>query len=102
MCILHMLSRASCNLIAKISRGRLAPLHCCIVPVEHISSSRKTDEHVWTEMRNFKKCVLQMYMSEVLPHLMPLLLPKSSPFEALSKDLLRPAYNQLSPASIIF
>jgi len=40
-------------------------LHCCIAPMEHISSSRKTDEHVWTEMRNFKKCMMQMYMAEV-------------------------------------
>ncbi|KAK9823428.1 hypothetical protein WJX72_002672 [[Myrmecia] bisecta] len=45
-------------------RGRLVPGHCCIVPSEHVASSRLVDEHVWTEMRNFKKCLLQMFMAQ--------------------------------------
>ena len=47
-------------------RSRLVPLHCCIVPMEHISSSRRTDEDVWTEIRNFKKCIILMYRAQVL------------------------------------
>ena len=46
-------------------RGRLDPLHCCIIPMEHAPSSRKVDEHIWTEMRNFKKCIIQMFMAQV-------------------------------------
>lgn len=46
-------------------RDRLAPLHCCIAPAEHVSSSREVDEHVWIEMRNFKKCVIRMFAAEV-------------------------------------
>ena len=41
------------------------PGHCLIIPAEHCASSRQADEHVWTEMRNFKKCLLQMYVAEV-------------------------------------
>ena len=48
-------------------RGRLVPGHCLIVPAEHVASARQVDEHVWTEMRNFKKCLLQMFMAQVGP-----------------------------------
>ena len=34
-------------------------------PTEHVPSSRQADEAVWTEMRNFKKCLIQMFMKEV-------------------------------------
>lgn len=51
-----------CNVLY---RGRLHPQHCIIVPTEHVPSSRKVDEHVWTEMRNFKKCVIQMHAKQV-------------------------------------
>ena len=40
--------------------------HCLIVPAEHVASTRQVDEHVWTEIRNFKKCLLQMFMAQVL------------------------------------
>ena len=49
--------------LALPDRGRLVPGHCCIVPVEHIASSRLADENTWEELRNFKKCVLQMMQS---------------------------------------
>lgn len=45
-------------------RGRLVPGHCQIIPVEHVGSTRVADEATWTEIRNFKKCVLQMFMSQ--------------------------------------
>ena len=50
-----------------LCRGRLVPGHCLIVPAEHVASARQVDEHVWTEMRNFKKCLLQMFMAQVGP-----------------------------------
>ena len=37
-----------------------------IVPTEHVASTRQVDEQVWTEMRNFKKCLLQMHMAQVI------------------------------------
>ena len=46
-------------------RGRLVPGHCLIVPSEHVASARQVDEHVWMEMRNFKKCLLQMFAAQV-------------------------------------
>lgn len=45
-------------------RGRLVPGHCQIVPVDHVASSRAADETTWTEMRNFKKCLLRMFASQ--------------------------------------
>lgn len=48
-------------------RGRLVPGHCLIVPAEHVASTRQVDEHIWTEIRNFKKCLLQMFMAQVCP-----------------------------------
>ena len=47
--------------LALPDKGRLAPGHCCIIPSEHLASSRLADETTWEEMRNFKKCVLQMF-----------------------------------------
>lgn len=41
--------------------GRLVPGHCQIAAIEHAPSSRAVDDHVWTEMRNFKKCLLQVW-----------------------------------------
>lgn len=41
------------------------PGHSVIVPTEHVASTRQMDEQIWTEMRNFKKCLLQMHMAQV-------------------------------------
>ena len=43
------------------------PGHCLIVPMEHVASCRMADEAVWTEMRNFKKCLVQMYAEQARP-----------------------------------
>jgi hypothetical protein len=43
------------------------PGHCLIAPLDHVPSTRQADEHVWTEIRNFKKCLLQMFMAQVPP-----------------------------------
>lgn len=42
--------------------GQLEPLHCLLVPMEHVPSLLQSgdQEAVWTELRNFKKCLLQM------------------------------------------
>ncbi|KAK9827469.1 hypothetical protein WJX74_004333 [Apatococcus lobatus] len=45
-------------------RARLVPGHCCISTLEHSPSSRAVDDHVWTEIRNFKKCLFQMFAAE--------------------------------------
>jgi len=34
------------------------------VPADHVPSCRAVDEDVWTELRNFKKCLLQMFMAQ--------------------------------------
>ncbi len=56
-------SMSSSAYLALPDRGRLVPGHCWVVPVEHIASSRLVDENTWEELRNFKKCVLQMMQS---------------------------------------
>lgn len=45
-------------------RGRLCAGHCQIVAAEHISCTRVADDVAWTEMRNFKKCLLQMFAAQ--------------------------------------
>ncbi|KAG0468462.1 hypothetical protein HPP92_017790 [Vanilla planifolia] len=35
--------------------------HCCILPLQHESSTRTVDRNVWEEIRNFKKCLLKMF-----------------------------------------
>lgn len=47
--------------LALPSKGRLVPGHVQIIPAEHVPSSRQVDDSVWTEIRNFKKCLLQMH-----------------------------------------
>jgi hypothetical protein len=54
-------SVATSAYLALPEKGRLVPGHCCVVPIEHIPSARLADETTWEEMRNFKKCVLQMF-----------------------------------------
>lgn len=41
----------------------LHPLHCLIVPMSHVCSlldCREFEDEIWEEVRNFKKCLLQM------------------------------------------
>lgn len=45
-------------------QGRLVVGHCVIAPMNHVQSSRQTDEDVWEEMRNFKKCLVRMFAQE--------------------------------------
>ncbi|KAL3152781.1 hypothetical protein ABBQ38_012367 [Trebouxia sp. C0009 RCD-2024] len=50
--------------LALPARGRLVEGHSIIVPTEHVASTRQVDDHIWTELRNFKKCLLQMHMAQ--------------------------------------
>lgn len=43
------------------TRGRLCDGHCLIVPTQHVPSTTNCDEDTLEEMRNFKKCLLQMF-----------------------------------------
>ena len=80
--------------------------HCIIVPTEHVASTRQVDDHICTEMRNFKKCVLQMYMAQVpaaflffLPCLF--LIPVDVHGSGICCLPLLPALLPLLPASIL-
>ena len=44
--------------------GRLVPGHCVIAPKVHARSTRQVDEDVWEEIRNFKKCLVQMFVAQ--------------------------------------
>lgn len=46
--------------------GRLVPGHCQIVPMQHGVSQRSSDEDVFEEMRNFKKCLYKMFAQQGL------------------------------------
>jgi len=46
--------------LALPKNGQLDSLHCMIIPISHVHSLRQADETVWDEVRNFKKCLLQM------------------------------------------
>jgi len=45
-------------------RGRLVPGHCVIVPNDHAPSLRQVDDTVWTEVKNFIKCLIQMFAAQ--------------------------------------
>ncbi|KAF6144538.1 hypothetical protein GIB67_023984 [Kingdonia uniflora] len=38
--------------------------HCCIVPMQHESATRKVDNGVWEEIRNFKKRLINMFAEQ--------------------------------------
>ena len=76
-------------------RGRLVEGHSIIVPTEHVASSRQVDDHIWTELRNFKKCVLQMHMAQVLSCFASVLSPASG------LNVLQMYMAQGSPASCL-
>ncbi|KAG8661140.1 hypothetical protein MANES_02G214300v8 [Manihot esculenta] len=42
----------------------VAPGHCCILPMQHESSTRTVDNNVWEEIRNFKKCLIMMFAQQ--------------------------------------
>ncbi|GKU85820.1 hypothetical protein SLEP1_g439 [Rubroshorea leprosula] len=42
----------------------VVPGHCCILPMQHESSTRTLDDNVWEEIRNFKKCLIMMFAKQ--------------------------------------
>ncbi|KAK6930572.1 Cwf19-like protein, C-terminal domain-2 [Dillenia turbinata] len=42
----------------------VVPGHCCILPMQHESSTRTVDDNVWDEIRNFKKCLIMMFAKQ--------------------------------------
>ncbi|CAK9183886.1 unnamed protein product [Ilex paraguariensis] len=42
----------------------IVPGHCCILPMQHESSTRTVDNNVWDEIRNFKKCLIMMFAKQ--------------------------------------
>lgn len=42
----------------------VAPGHCCILPMQHVPSTRAVDDDVWQEIRNFKKCLIMMFAKQ--------------------------------------
>jgi len=50
--------------LALPAMGSLTEGHCLIVPCTHVNSTLLADEDVWTEMRNFKKCLIRMFARE--------------------------------------
>ncbi|WIA29191.1 hypothetical protein OEZ86_011702 [Tetradesmus obliquus] len=50
--------------LSLVQRGRLVEGHCVIAPAEHVASIRQVDEATWTEVRNFQKCLIRMFMEQ--------------------------------------
>uniref|UniRef100_A0A7S3UCD6 Cwf19-like C-terminal domain-containing protein n=1 Tax=Picocystis salinarum TaxID=88271 RepID=A0A7S3UCD6_9CHLO len=44
--------------------GQLIPGHCQVIPMAHCGSLREVDDAVATEIRNFQKCLIQMFAHE--------------------------------------
>ncbi|KAL1565846.1 CWF19-like protein 2 isoform X5 [Salvia divinorum] len=42
----------------------VVPGHCCILTLQHESSTRSVDNNVWDEIRNFKKCLIMMFAKQ--------------------------------------
>ncbi|KAM5553023.1 CWF19-like protein 2 [Rosa sericea] len=38
--------------------------HCYILPMQHVPATRTLDDHVWEEIRNFKKCLIMMFAKQ--------------------------------------
>ncbi|KAJ8427445.1 hypothetical protein Cgig2_022532 [Carnegiea gigantea] len=38
--------------------------HCCIMTLQHELGSRMADDNVWEEIRNFKKCLILMFVKQ--------------------------------------
>ncbi|KAI8982000.1 CwfJ C-terminus 1-domain-containing protein-like protein [Mycotypha africana] len=56
-----MISLATTCYLALPNVQELTPGHCLIVPLQHVTSMLECDEDVWTEVRNFQKCLLKMF-----------------------------------------
>eukprot|EP01133_Synstelium_polycarpum_P017411 gene17411-20775_t len=46
------------------TRGSLVTGHCQIIPIQHSLATTASDEEVWDEIQNFRKCLIQMFAEE--------------------------------------
>ncbi|KAI8069877.1 CwfJ C-terminus 1-domain-containing protein-like protein [Gongronella butleri] len=58
---LAMISLGTQTYLALPNTIELTDGHCVIVPLQHATSMLECDDDVWTEVRNFQKCLMQMY-----------------------------------------
>ncbi|CAO3613613.1 unnamed protein product [Cunninghamella blakesleeana] len=56
-----LISLATQTYLALPNTHELTPGHCLIVPLQHVNSTLECDDDVWTEIRNFQKCLLRMF-----------------------------------------
>ena len=60
-----LLSVGRLTYMALPARGSLADGHVVIAPTDHVPSFRAADEDVFEELKNFRKCLIQMYGKQV-------------------------------------
>ncbi|EIE80507.1 hypothetical protein G6F55_003340 [Rhizopus delemar] len=58
---LAMVSLATTCYLALSNVHELTEGHCMIVPLQHVTSTLECDDDVWTEIRNFQKCLMKMF-----------------------------------------
>ncbi|CEP11049.1 hypothetical protein [Parasitella parasitica] len=58
---LAMISLGTACYLALPNVQELTPGNCLIVPVQHVSSTLECDDDIWTEIRNFQKCLMKMF-----------------------------------------
>ncbi|KAI7858632.1 CwfJ C-terminus 1-domain-containing protein-like protein [Circinella umbellata] len=56
-----MISLGTQTYLALPNVQELTPGHCLIIPLQHVGSMLECDDDVWDEVRNFQKCLLQMF-----------------------------------------
>ncbi|KAI8646313.1 CwfJ C-terminus 1-domain-containing protein-like protein [Parasitella parasitica] len=56
-----MISLGTACYLALPNVQELTPGNCLIVPVQHVSSTLECDDEIWTEIRNFQKCLMKMF-----------------------------------------
>ncbi|CAN0904409.1 CWF19-like protein 2 [Linum grandiflorum] len=59
-----VLSIANLTYLMLPQRKPVVPGHCCILTLQHESSTRTVDDNVWEEIRNFKKCLIMMFAKQ--------------------------------------
>ncbi|RKP04631.1 CwfJ C-terminus 1-domain-containing protein-like protein, partial [Thamnocephalis sphaerospora] len=59
-----LVSLATKTYLALPSTEPLSPGHCLIVPAQHQLSMLECEDDVWTEVRNFMKCLLIMFHAQ--------------------------------------
>ncbi|KAJ4457884.1 putative Cwf19l2 protein [Paratrimastix pyriformis] len=57
----HMIAVGNFVYLCMPAHGCLVPGHCMIVPSDHFNSTLQADDNTWTEITNFKKCLIRMF-----------------------------------------